>query len=136
MLVSKQTTLKVAAFATICFLLSGCQLFTAGQKKLHAYCPGLKVKVDGVNWSGGSAHDIYVLQYDRSDQKKVNAYFADKANGFAVDKPRSYMDIKNGDTQAVADGDSILTKTVNKGKITATIIYNATTRRIIIAEDY
>ena len=136
MIVSKKTSLKVAAFALVCFLLSGCQIFTEGKKKLNEYCPGLNVGLSGVSWSEGSSHAVYILQYNSSDQKKVNAYFADKTNGFAPDKSRSYMDIKDGDNHAVADGDSILTKSINKGKTNAVVIYNATTRKIIITEDY
>jgi hypothetical protein len=129
-------TPRAAACLLICFLLTGCQIFTEGKKKLNEYCPGLKVGLNGVNWSEGSSHAVYILQYDRSDQKKVNAWFADKANGFAPDKSRSYMDIKDGENQAVADSDSILTKAITKGKTNAVVIYNATTRKIIITEDY
>src|SRR5580704_3175638 len=127
-------TISAAACLLICFLISGCQIFTEGKKKMNEYCPGLKVGLSGVSWSEGSSHAVYILQYDGSDQKKVNTYFADKANGFAAGKPRSYTDIKDGDNQAVADGDSILTKAFSKGKANAVVIYNVTTRRIIITE--
>jgi hypothetical protein len=131
-----KTTARATACILICFLLSGCQIFTQGKKKLNEYCPGLKVGLNGVSWSSGSSHDVYILQYDSGDQKKVNSFFTDKANGFAGDKPRSYMDIKDGEDRAVADDDSILTKAFSKGKTNAVVIYNATTRRIIITEDY
>jgi hypothetical protein len=131
-----KTTTLAAAGLVICFLLSGCQIFTEGKKKLNEYCPGLNVGLNGVNWSEGSSHAVYILQYDGSDQKKVSAWFADKANGFAGDKPRSYMDIKDGEDRAIADDDSILSKSFSKGKTNAVVIYNVTTRRIIITEDY
>ena len=131
-----KTSTRFTATLLICFLLSECQIFTEGKKKLNEYCPALKVGLSGVNWSEGSSHAVYILQYDGADQKKVNAWFANKANGFAPDKSRSYMGIKDSENQAVADGDSILTKSFSKGKTNAVVIYNATTRKIIITEDY
>jgi hypothetical protein len=131
-----KTSTRFTATLLICFLLSGCQIFTEGKKKLNEYCPGLKVGLNGVNWFEGSSHAVYILKYDGADQKKINSWFADKTNGFAPDKSGSYMDIKDGDNLAVADGDSILTKSFSKGKTNAVVIYNATTRKIIITEDY
>ena len=125
-------------FATIliCLLLYGCGFFVAAGQKVSKYCPGLNLKVDGVSWSSTKSRKITVVDYEAGYQKKVDAYFTDKSNGFVGDNPRKYLDLKSSDERAVADGDSILTKSFSKGKTNATVIYNATTRKIIVMEDY
>ena len=108
----KKSVFLVSLF--ICVLLSGCAFFAAAGKKLSEYCPGLNIKLNGVSISTNNGREVTVVQYDNSWQKKVNAYFTDKTNGFATDKSRRYLDIKDGDDRAAADGDSILTKTMLK----------------------
>ncbi len=119
----------------ICVLSSGCAFFAAAGKKLSEYCPGLNIKLDGVNMSINNGREVTVLDYSSSWQKKVNTYFTDKANGYAGGNQRRYMGIKASDEEIVADGDSILSKTIDKNKKTATVIYNATTQKIIILEE-
>jgi len=126
---------KTSTGVLICLLLSGCALFTAAGKKLSEYCPGLNIKLDGVNISINNGREITVVQYDDSWQKKVNAYFTDKTNGFAGGDQRKYGDIKANDDQVIAGGDSILSKTIIKGNKTATVIYNASTQKIVIIEE-
>ena len=83
-----------------------------------------------------NGREVTVVQYDDSWQKKVNNYFTDKANGFTGGgDQRKYYSIKANDEAIVADGDSILTKTIVKGNKTATVIYNVTTRSIAIVEE-
>jgi hypothetical protein len=125
----------IAPVLLVCFLLSGCQLFTSAKQRLNTYCPGLKIGLNGVSWSSNRSGDVYILNYSAGDQGRVTAYFADTANRFAGGNARSYMDIKDGDDRAIADGDSIVSKTIAKPHKTATVIYNATTRRIIIIDD-
>jgi hypothetical protein len=127
---------KMSTGVLICLILSGCAFFAVAGKKLSEYCPGLNIKLSGVSIATNNGRAITIVQYDNSWQKKVTAYFNDKANGFAGDKSRKYLDIKDGDDRAVADGDSILTKAVTKGKTNAVVIYNVTTSRIIITEDH
>jgi hypothetical protein len=127
---------KTSTGLLICLLLSGCALFTAAGKKLSEYCPGLNIKLDGVNISINNGREVTLVQYDDSWQKKVNAYFTDKANGFTGGgDQRRYLSIKANDEAVVADGDSILTKTIVKGNKTATVIYNVTAQKIAIVEE-
>ena len=126
---------KTSTGILICLLLSGCVFFAAAGKKLSEYCPGLNIKLGGVNISSNNGREVTVVDYDNAWQKKVNAYFTDKANGFAGGNPRRYEDIKAGDDAVVADGDSILTKTIDKGNKTTMVIYNVSTRRIVIVEE-
>ena len=126
---------KTSAGLVICLILSGCALFTAAGKKISEYCPGLNIKLDGVNISINDGREVTVVQYADSWQKKVNAYFTDKANGFTGGDQRKYLSIKANDEPLVAEGDSVLSKTIVKGNKTATVIYNVSTRRIAIIEE-
>jgi hypothetical protein len=136
MALSKRTLLKATVFAVtiICLLLSGCQLFTAGKKRLNEYCPGLNVSINGVNWSSNSSGSVFVLKYDRGYQKKVSAYFADPANGYKADNGRGYSDIKTNDKPEIDDDDAIVGKTIDKGKTTAKVVFDESTSKIIIIE--
>jgi hypothetical protein len=126
---------KTSSGILICLLLSGCVFFAAAGKKLSEYCPGLNIKLDGVSMSINNGQKVTVVQYDDSWQKKVNAYFTDKANGYTgVGDKRRYFSIKANDEAIVADGDSILTKTIVRGKKTATVIYNVSAQKIAIVE--
>jgi hypothetical protein len=127
---------KTTTGLLICLILFGCAFFAAAGKKLSEYCPGLNIKLDGVSISINDGKEVTVVQYDDSWQKKVNAYFTDKANGYTgVGDKRRYMSIKANDEPIVADGDSILTKTIVKGNKTATVIYNVSARKIAIVEE-
>jgi len=126
---------KTTTGLVICLILSGCAFFAAAGKKVSEYCPGLNFKLNGVNMSVNNGREVTVVQYDDSWQKKVNAYFTNKANDFTGGNPRRYLDIKAGDDRVVADGDSILSKAIDKGNKIVTVIYNVTTQRIIIVED-
>ena len=128
----KRAALWLTACLLACFLLQGCKFFTEGTKALKEYCPGLKVNINGVSWMGGTASDVYILKYDRSFEKRVYTYFADKSNGFSNDNSRGYLDIKDGEDRAVADGDSVVSKKIEKGKQSATVVFNRTTGIIII----
>jgi hypothetical protein len=132
--VLKRTAISLPACLVICFLLSGCQLFTGAEKRLNEYCPGLKIDINGVNWQGLSPNDVIIVEYNRSFDKKVTTYFGDKNNGFMPDKGRSYSDIKTDDKPEIDDDDSIVSKTINKGKKTATVVFDESTRKIIIIE--
>jgi len=125
----------VLAGLMMCIFLSGCAFFAAAGKKLSTYCPGLNVSLTGVNMSINGGREVTVLDYGNSWQKKVNIYFTDKANGYTGGNQRRYQDLKADDDALVADGDSILSKTIDKNNKTATVIYNVSTRRIIIVEE-
>ena len=126
---------KLAPLVLLLFLSSGCKFFTEGKNKLKAYCPGLNIGVSGVSWSGNAARDAYVLEYDRDSQKKVVTYFEDKTNGFADVKNGDFYDIKINDDEVIDRNDHGLLKTIEKRKGTAEVVFNETTRRIIIVEE-
>ena len=127
--------IRITSVLMLIFLLSGCKFFTEGKNKLKVYCPGLNVGVSGVSWSGNGARDVYVLEYDRDAQKKVVAYFEDKTNGFAEVKNGDFYDIEISDDKVIDRNDHVLLKTIEKKKGTAEVVFNETTRRIIIIEE-
>ena len=125
----------VAAGLLICFFLSGCQLFGIGGQKLSKYCPGLNIKLDGINWHENGSTSVYILQYNHSYQQKAVKYFADTANGYTKALDRTYYDqnIKEGLTDAVDT--TTVGKTINNGSdTTASVYFDGATERIIIIE--
>jgi len=135
MIISKNLIISIASLLMFFFLFSGCQIFTAGKKKLSLYCPGLKVDITGFSWSGDRSRDVYVLNYDRDFQKQVRAYFENKENGFVEEKNGDFYDIKIEDNKVIDRNDHVMVKTIEKSKGTAEVIFNETTRRIIIIEE-
>src|ERR1700749_3895716 len=125
---------RTSAGLLICLVLYGCGFLAAPGQKVSKYCPGLNLKINGVNIWSTESRKITVVQYEDSYQGKVDAYFGDKSKGYGVGNPREYLDLKNGEDHAVSEGDSILTATVLGTNVTGTVIYNATTKRIIIIE--
>jgi hypothetical protein len=128
-------TAAVAAGLLVCFFLSGCQLFAIGGQKLSKYCPGLNVKIDGINWHETGSVSVFILQYDHSYQQKVVKYFANPANGYTKEVGRTYYDqnIKEGTPDAVDT--TTIGKIINKGiDTTASVYFDGTTERIIIIE--
>jgi hypothetical protein len=115
-------------------VLSGCQIFTAGKKKLNLYCPGLKIGINGINWSLNGGQSVYVLSYNSDDQKKVQAYFENKENGFAEAKNGDFYGIEIDNNPVIDRSDNILGKILEKSKVKAEVILNESTRRIIIIE--
>ena len=131
----KNPLLAVAAFLLVCCCLSGCQLFAIGGQKLRSYCPGLNIKIDGINWHENGSINTYILQYESSYHKKVAEYFADPIHGYTIAYGRSYYDqnIKEGMPEAIDT--TTLGKIINKGKdTTASVYFDVTTDRIIIIE--
>jgi hypothetical protein len=126
----------VATGLLICFFLSGCQLFVIGGQKLSKYCPGLNIKLDGINWHENGSVSVYILQYNHSYQQKVAKYFADTTNGYTKAVGRTYYDqnIKEGLDDAVDT--TTVGKIINKGSdTTASVYFDGTTERIIIVEN-
>jgi len=125
----------VAVGLLVCFFLSGCQLFAIGGQKLSEYCPGLNVKLNGINWHINGSVSVFILQYDQPYQPKVVKYFADTANGFTKAIGRTYYDqnIKEGLADAVDT--TTVGKIINKGSdTTASVYFDEATERIIIIE--
>jgi hypothetical protein len=128
-------SVAVTAGLLFCFFLSGCQLFVIGGQKLSEYCPGLNIKLDGINWHKKGSASVFILQYDHSYQPKVVKYFADTANGFTKAVGRTYYDqnIKEGMVDAVDT--TTVGKIMNKGNdTTAWVYFDGTIERIIIIE--
>jgi hypothetical protein len=126
---------KTSFFLITFLLLSGCQFYIDGKKKLNLYCPGLKVNISGVSWSGDASKDVYVLSYDRDFQKKIQSYFKKKENGFTEVKNGDFYDIVINDNKVIDRKDQVVVKTIEKSKGTAEVIFNETTRKIIIIEE-
>jgi hypothetical protein len=126
---------KIAAGLLFCFFLSGCQLFAIGGQKLSEYCPGLNVKLDGINWHKTGHTSVFILRYDHGYQEKVAKYFADTANGYtkAVGRTDYDQNIKEGEADAIDT--TTVGKIINKGSdTTASVYFDGTTERIIIIE--
>jgi len=128
-------TAVVTTGLLVCFFLSGCQLFAIGGQKLSEYCPGLYIKLNGINWHEKGSVSVFILQYDHSYQQRAVKYFADTANGFTKAFGRTYYD------QNIKEGlpDAVDTTTVGKSIIkgtdtTASVYFDGTTERIIIME--
>jgi len=133
--VSKTVISRTSFLLVLFFLLSGCQFFVEGKKKLNLYCPGLKVNIVEVSWSGSGSRDDYVLGYDRNFQKTVRTYFKKKENGFTEVKNGDFYDIEIDDNHVIDRNDHIVVKIIEKTKGTAEVIFNETTRKIIIIEE-
>jgi hypothetical protein len=114
------------------FPLSGCHLFDSAKQKLNLYCPGLKIDLSGVNYSVNGARDVYVLSYDESFQKQVAAYF--QSNGFTAVNNK-LGDIEVDDENMVDPNDNMVAKEIKTKKQDVEVVFNQTTRRIIIIEN-
>jgi hypothetical protein len=132
---SKRISTGITAFLMLIFLLPGCQIFTAASKKLNLYCPGLKIGVSGINWSANGGRSVYVLTYNSNEQKKVQDYFENKANGFAEEKNGDFYGIEIDNEPVIDRNDNILGKTIEESKVTAEVVLNESTRKIIIIEE-
>jgi len=130
----KNAVCRLAILLVLLFCLSGCHLFTEGKRVLNLYCPGLRVDIGGVSYSANGARDFYVLSYDRSFQKQVQTYFAKKENNFTEVKDSDLFDLEMDDEAVIDKTDSIVGKTIDQRKGKAEVVFNQTTRRIIIVE--
>jgi len=134
MKIQKIVTVKIVILLTISCLLSGCQLFTKGRAKLNLYCPGLNIDIDGIGYSVSGAREAYILSYDQNFQKRVKNYFEFKENNFNEEKDNRLYDIEINDEKVIDESDNIIGKTVKTNKGTTNIVFNETTRQIIIVE--
>jgi hypothetical protein len=130
----KNAVCRLAILLVLLFFLSGCHLFTEGKRAFNLYCPGLRVDIEGVSYSANGARDFYVLSYDRSFQKQVQTYFAKKQNNFTEVKDSDLFDLEIDDEAVIDKTDSIVGKTIDQRKGKVEVVFNQTTRRIIIVE--
>ena len=78
---------------------------------------------------------FYVIDYDQSFQESVKAYFENKENGFAEEKEGDFYKLRLDDKPVIDRSDNALGKTFKHAKGNTEVIFNETTRRIIIIEN-
>jgi hypothetical protein len=128
--------LKLLVFIlTLLFMVSGCQFITEGKQKLAYYCPGLKIATPGITYVFSGGKGSYVIDYEPSSQKEVKAYFEKNENGFTEEKDGDFYNIQLDDKPVIDSTDNILGKTFKHTKGNTEVIFNGTTRRIIIIEN-
>lgn len=130
----KKTVLSVFSFLMLVLLSSGCKLFDSAKQRLHTYCPGIKVALNGVSYSTHGARDVYVLSYDHDSQQSVKAYFEKPENGFHEIKDGGFYDIEMDNNNIIDRSDNIIGKTVKTAKDSTEVIFNESTRKIIFIE--
>ena len=131
----KSTLKLLAPILILSFALAGCQFFTEGKLKLANYCPGLKIGIDKMSYSYSAGKTFYAIKYDAPDQGTVKTYFDKKENGFMALKNGDFYDIKMDDAPVIDSSDNILGKIFKHRKGNTEVIFNETTRRIIIIEN-
>ena len=132
--IARKPFISIITLLTLLFFTSGCQLFDSAKKKLHIYCPGIKVAINGVSYSVHGARDVYVLSYDNSSQSSVKAYFEKPENGFHEVKDGDFYNIEMDNNNIIDGNDNILGKTVKNAKDSTEVIFNESTRKIIFIE--
>ena len=113
----------------------GCKFITEGKQKLANYCPGLKISDPGMTYAYSNGKAFYVIDYDQSSQEAVKAYFENKENGFADEKDGDFYNLTLDDKPVIEKTDNILGKTLKHSKGNTEVIFNESTRRIIIIEN-
>jgi hypothetical protein len=131
---ARKTLAQAALLLMPLFLLSGCHLFTEANNKLHLYCPGLKISIDGVSYSVNGSRDAYVLNYDHSFQKQVQTYFENKKNGFEEKTEGDFYDIEVDNDNVIDKNDHVLCKTIKTKTGREDVVFDETTRRIVFVE--
>jgi len=132
--ITRKTLISAIALIALFFIASGCQLFDSAKKKLHIYCPGLKVAINGVSYSVHGARDVYVLSYDHDSQQSVKTYFERPENGFHEIKDGDFYDIEMDNNNIIDKNDNIIGKIVKNAKDSTEVIFNESTRKIIFIE--
>jgi hypothetical protein len=126
--------LRVSLLALL-FVFSGCKFLTEGKQKLAHYCPGLQITNPGITYAYSDGKSFYVISYDSSFQEAVKSYFEKKENGFAEIKDGDFYNMKVGDEPVIDKSDNFLGKAFKEKKGNTEVIFNETTRRIIIIEN-
>ncbi|OCX51890.1 hypothetical protein BEL04_17965 [Mucilaginibacter sp. PPCGB 2223] len=132
MVSNKKLNTCFLAGAVIVLLLS-CNL-PNGKQELNLCCPGLKINISGITYAYSNGLSFEIFTYDNGSQKQVQDYFTKKENGFTPDKNKDLYDLKEEDNALIDKNDSIVGKTIPKKKGKAEVVFNASTRRIIIIE--
>ncbi len=118
----------------IFFIASSCNFISDAKTKFAQYCPGLQINTTGVSYAYSNGKTFYVVSYNQSSQKAVKLYFEKTENGFGENKDEGLYDLKINDDPAIDKSDNVLTKTFKHPKGSTEVVFNETTRRIIIIE--
>lgn len=117
------------------FTVTSCNFIRDGKAKLAHYCPGLKIDISGISYSFHGGKAAYTIDYDSSSQEAVKTYFENKNNGFTEEKDGDFYDIEMDDKPIIDRSDNILAKAFKHPKGKTEVVFNETTRRIIIIEN-
>jgi hypothetical protein len=131
----KSTCKLFIPLLTLFFIIIGCNFIKDGKAKLAHYCPGLKINISGMSYAYSSGKTFYVISYEPSSQGTIKSYFENKENGFAEINDSKLYDMKVDDESVIDKSDNFVGKAFKDVKGNAEIIFNETTRRIIIIED-
>ncbi|HTK19645.1 MAG TPA: hypothetical protein VL442_09040 [Mucilaginibacter sp.] len=88
-----------------------------------------------MSYAYSSGKTFYVISYDPSSQETVKSYFEKKDNGFTEIKDADLYNMKVDDESVIDKSDNVLGKTFKDSKGSTEVIFNESTRRIIIIED-
>ncbi len=131
----KSTRKILVTLLAIFFIASSCNFVGDAKTKFARYCPGLKINTAGISYAYSNGKTFYVISYDQSSQKEVKTYFEKKENGFGENKDSDLYDLKFNDDPAIDKSDNILTKTIKHRKGSTVVVFNETTRRILIIDN-
>jgi hypothetical protein len=131
----KSTYILRVSLLALFLAFSGCKFLTEGKQKLAHYCPGLQITNPGITYAYSDGKGFYVFDYDQSAQGDVKTYFEKKENGFAEEKDGDFYNIKLDDKPVIDRADNILGKTFKHAQGNTEVVFNETTRRIIIIEN-
>ncbi|MEZ2335917.1 hypothetical protein AB6735_09780 [Mucilaginibacter sp. RCC_168] len=143
-------TLRRTTFFKFIFLLmlpcalSSCHLFDEAKQKLHIYCPGLTISLNGVHIQEHTEADmsdkkLFVLSYSSANDQTVDKYFLNCAHGF-VNMPNDALfqkeakDVNTNDDKVLNDGDVVVGKTITKTNGQTLVMFNQTQKKIFIIE--
>lgn len=134
MYIIRKPFISAITLLTLFFLTSGCQLFDSAKKKLHIYCPGIKVAINGVSYSVHGSRVVYVLSYDHDSQQSVKTYFEKPENGFHEIRDGDFYTIEMDNNNIIDRNDNIVGKTIKTAKDSTEVVFNESTRKIIFIE--
>ncbi len=106
------------------FIAIGCNFMSDAKTKLARYCPGLKVSISGISYSKTDSSRTYTINYDRSSQNTVNAYFNDRKNGFT-----------NSDSKPFDNGGFVLASAIKHPNKNTEVVHIKLTQQIVIVEN-
>src|SRR5258708_29074642 len=131
----KSTHKLLVPLLVLFFIVSGCKFITEGKQKLARYCSGLKINSPGMTYAFSDGRGFYVIDYDRSSQQNVKTYFEKKENGFVEEKDGDFYNLELDGKPVIDKTDNIFGKTFIHAKGNTEVVFNETTRRILIIKN-